>query len=46
MTALGYQGEPAALSNEQMLANELEPRSRKQLSEIVLSAWDKAADLG
>jgi nitroreductase len=44
--AMGYQGEPAALTNEQMLAQETSPRSRKPLSEIVLSAWGEPADLG
>jgi nitroreductase len=44
--ALGYQGEPAALGNEQMLAQETSPRSRKSLGEIVFSAWETAADLG
>ena len=44
--ALGYQGEPAALNNEQMLAQETSPRQRKPLSEFVLSDLDKAADLG
>jgi nitroreductase len=43
--ALGYQGEPSALTNEQMLAQETSPRSRKHLSEIVLSAWGVAAQL-
>lgn len=43
--AMGYQGEPAALTNEQMLAQETSPRSRKPLSEIVLSAWGEPADL-
>lgn len=44
--ALGYQGEPAALTNEQMLAQETTPRQRKPLSEIVLSAWGEPARLG
>jgi nitroreductase len=44
--ALGYQGEPAALGNEQLLALETGPRERKALSEFVLSAWDTAAKLG
>lgn len=44
--ALGYQGEPAALPNEQMIAQETAPRSRKPLSEIVLSAWETPANLG
>ncbi|MGA2538287.1 MAG: nitroreductase family protein [Terracidiphilus sp.] len=43
--ALGYQGEPAALGNDQMLAQETSPRSRKSLEEIVFSAWETAADL-
>lgn len=43
--ALGYQGEPAALEDEHMIQQEVAPRSRKALSEIVLSAWDKAAEL-
>jgi hypothetical protein len=30
--ALGYQGEPAALANEQMLAQEIAPRQRKPLA--------------
>jgi nitroreductase len=44
--ALGYQGEPAALGHEQLIALETEPRARKELSEFVLSAWDTAAELG
>lgn len=44
--ALGYQGEPAALGHEQLIALETEPRARKALSEFVLSAWDTAAELG
>lgn len=43
--ALGYQGEPSALPNEKMLAQELSPRTRKPLEEIVLSAWGEAAKL-
>jgi nitroreductase len=43
--ALGYQGEPGALTNPQMLAQETSPRQRKPLSEIVLSSWDKPANL-
>lgn len=46
VTALGYQGEPAALPNEQFIASEVEPRRRKPLSEIALSAWDEPAKLG
>ena len=43
--ALGYQGEPVALGNEQMIAREIAPRTRKQLSEFVLSSWGTPADL-
>jgi nitroreductase len=43
--ALGYQGEPAALSNDQMLAQETAPRTRKSLKEFVFSAWDTPANL-
>ncbi len=42
--ALGYQGEPATLV-EQLQAQEVAPRSRKPLSEIVLSSWDEPAKL-
>jgi len=45
VTALGYQGEPAALGNDRMIAMEEAPRVRKPLSEIVLSAWGVAAKL-
>jgi nitroreductase len=44
--ALGYQGEPAALGNEQLVAMESQPRERKPLNEFVLEAWGEAADLG
>ena len=44
--ALGYQGEPAALTNDQMLAQETAPRTRKSLKGFVFSAWDTPADLG
>jgi nitroreductase len=44
--ALGYQGEPSALGQEQLIAMETAPRERKPLSEFVLSAWGQAADLG
>jgi len=43
--ALGYQGEPSALENEKLFAQETAPRSRKPLSEFVLSAWGEAAGL-
>lgn len=44
--ALGYQGEPSALSIPQMLAQETAPRTRKPLSEFVLSGWGEPANLG
>lgn len=44
--ALGYQGEPAALAHEQMIAMEIAPRERKPLSELVLSAWGTPANIG
>jgi len=43
--ALGYQGDPAALSDPQMLKQETSPRTRKPLNEFVLSAWGEAAKL-
>lgn len=44
--ALGYQGEPDALGHEKLIEREVEPRSRKPLSEFVLSEWGVAAELG
>jgi nitroreductase len=44
--ALGYQGEPAALGNETLIAREHAPRERKTLSELVFSAWGEPAELG
>src|SRR3974390_2014662 len=41
--ALGHQGEPDALPNQQMLAQETSPRQRKPLNEFVLSAWGETA---
>lgn len=38
--ALGYQGEPAALTNPQMLAQETAPRQRKPQKEFVFSTWE------
>ena len=43
--ALGYQDEPAALANEELISRETAPRTRKPLSEIVYSAWDEPAVL-
>lgn len=37
--ALGYQGEPAGLTNEQLVTREVAPRERKPLSELVFSSW-------
>jgi nitroreductase len=42
--ALGYQGEPADLADERMIAQETSPRSRKPLSEIVFSHWGEPAE--
>ncbi len=44
--ALGYQGEPSALAHEKLIAQEIAPRTRKPLSEFVLSAWGEPANLG
>jgi nitroreductase len=46
VTAMGYLGEPSALPNEQMVSQEVAPRSRKPLSEFVLSGWGEPAKLG
>jgi nitroreductase len=43
--ALGYQDEPAALPNEQFLAQELAPRQRKPLKDFVFSSWGVPEDL-
>jgi nitroreductase len=43
--ALGYQGEPAALGNEQLIAREHAPRERKSLNKLVFSAWGVPAEL-
>ena len=43
--ALGYQAEPAALANQQLIDRELAPRERKPLKEIAFSSWDIPADL-
>ncbi len=37
--ALGYQGEPGALPNEQFLSQEIAPRHRKPLKHIMLTSW-------
>jgi nitroreductase len=46
VVALGYQGEPAALGDEQLIARESTPRDRKPLSELVFSTWGEPARLG
>jgi nitroreductase len=46
VTALGYQAEPTALTNERLLAMETSPRQRKPLAEIVFSAWNTPASIG
>jgi nitroreductase len=43
--ALGYQGEPAALANQQLIERELAPRQRKPLKDFVFSTWGEAAEL-
>jgi len=43
--ALGYQGEPSALGNEQLIEGELAPRTRKRLREFVYSDWGRPAEL-
>ena len=42
VTALGYLGDPSTL-HDQMRSQEVSPRSRKPLSEIVLTDWDEPA---
>jgi nitroreductase len=44
--ALGYQGEPAALGNESLIAREHAPRDRKPLSQLAFSEWGEPAQLG
>lgn len=44
--ALGYLGEPSALTMPQMVQQEVAPRQRKPLSDIVFSAWNEPAKLG
>lgn len=41
--ALGYQGEPSALANEELKKREVAPRERKPLKEIVFESWDTPA---
>ena len=44
--ALGYQGEPTALTVDRLLAMETSPRERKPLGEFVLAELGEPADLG
>jgi nitroreductase len=44
--ALGYQGDPATLQNDQLIAREIAPRERKPLKDFVFSEWGVSADLG
>jgi len=44
--ALGYQDDPDALGNEELIKRELAPRSRKGLDEIVFSSWDQPLEFG
>ena len=44
--ALGYQGEPAALTNPDLITQETIPRTRKPLNDFVLSSWGQPANLG
>jgi nitroreductase len=37
--ALGYQGEPSALGDQQLIERETTPRERKPLGEFVFSEW-------
>ncbi|HWG20240.1 MAG TPA: nitroreductase family protein [Terracidiphilus sp.] len=43
--AMGYLGEPSAITVPSLLQQEIVPRTRKPLQEFVLSAWDQPADL-
>jgi nitroreductase len=46
VVALGYQGEPSALGQEQLIEREIARRERKPFSEVVFSAWGEPAKLG
>jgi nitroreductase len=43
--ALGYQGEPAALADDQLVQREMSPRTRKPLNEFVFTEWGVPAKL-
>jgi nitroreductase len=44
--ALGYQGEPSTLPDDEFIAAEIAPRTRRPWNESFLSAWDEPLDLG
>jgi nitroreductase len=37
--ALGYQGEPETLANEELIKREIQPRERRALKEFVFAEW-------
>ena len=43
--AIGYQDEPSALADEQLLEREIAPRERKPLSEVALAALGKPLEI-
>lgn len=43
LMAIGYQDDPASLGDEQMIAREVAPRTRKPLNELVFTAWGAPA---
>ena len=44
--ALGYQDDPEALGDKDLIEREVGPRQRKPLNEFVFSAWGEPAKLG
>jgi len=42
--AMGYQGDPALLEDEEMIHRETSPRTRRAVKEIVFTEWGKAAE--
>ena len=44
--ALGYQGEPSTLPDDEFLAAEIAPRTRRPWNKSFLSAWDEPFNLG
>jgi nitroreductase len=45
IVALGYQDEPAALDQDELIRRETTPRERKPLKDIVFSSWGDSANL-